>query len=122
MNSSNAKYPFVLAILYGILAPFLLPQVIQSESVELFLIPLGLIYFFGGSLFGFIWPRPSWRWGFWIAGPMIALIGLSVLFTGKLEVFFNKDLLILILPITSACLGSFILSWFRHRSLKATEQ
>jgi hypothetical protein len=110
MLKNNPRYPFILAILYGILAPFFLPQFISSESVELLLIPLGLVYLFGGSLFGFIWPRQSWRWGFWIAGPMIVLIGLSVLFTGKLEVFFNKDLMILILPIASACLGSFILA------------
>ncbi|MEO6221155.1 MAG: hypothetical protein ABIO81_12050 [Ginsengibacter sp.] len=111
--NTNSKYPYVLAIVFGLLIPFI-------PDIEPFPIPLGLMYLFGGSLFGFLWPKQSWRWGLWIVGPMIVFIGLSVLFAGQLEMFLKKDLPILILAITSACLGSFILSWVKHLRTKAT--
>jgi hypothetical protein len=114
MNTSPSKYPYVLAIIFGLLVPFI-------GDIEPFPFPLALMYFFGGGLFGFLWPKVSWRWGFWIVGPMIGLIGLSVLFAGQLEVFLKKDLPILVVAITSACLGSFISAWFKHRRRKATE-
>ena len=109
MNANQPKYPYVLAIIFGLVIPFI-------PEMKPFPIPLALLYFFGGSLFGFLWPRKSWRWGLWIAGPMIALIGLSVLFSGHFDMFIKKDLPILVLTITSACLGSFILSWFKKSS------
>ncbi len=114
MTTKPSKYPYVLAIIYGLLVPFI-------PDLEPFPFPLALIYFIGGGLFGFLWPKVSWRWGLWIAGPMIALIGLSVLFAGQFEVFIKKDLPILVLAIISACSGSFVLAWFKHRRTKATE-
>ena len=114
MTTKPSKYPYVLAIIYGLLVPFI-------PVTEPFPLPLAFLYFIGGGLFGFLWPKVSWRWGLWIAGPMIALIGLSVLFGGQLEVFLKKDLPILILAIISACLGSFVLAWFKHRRIKAAE-
>ena len=114
MATKPSKYLYALAIIFGLLVPFI-------PEIEPFPFPLALIYFFGGGLFGFIWPKVSWRWGLWIVGPMIALIGLSVLFGGQLEVFFKKDLPILVLALISACLGSFVLARFKHRRTKATE-
>ena len=114
MTTKPSKYAYVLAIIYGLLVPFI-------PVMEPFSFLLGLIYFIGGGLFGFLWPKLSWRWGLWIAGPMIALIGLSVLFGGQLDVFLKKDLPILVLAIISACLGGFVLAWFKHRRTKATE-
>lgn len=108
-----SKYPYILAIITGLTVPFI-------PAMEHFLFILGLIYFFGGSLFGFLWPKESWRWGIWIVGPMIVLIGLSVLFAGKLEMFLKKDLPILLVAIISACLGSFLLAWFKNSRIKET--
>jgi hypothetical protein len=53
---------------------------------------------------------------------MVVLIGLSVLFAGQLEMFLKKDLPILFLAISPACLGSFLLAWFKHRRIKVTEK
>jgi MFS family permease len=74
-----------------------------------------LFYLFGGVLFGFLWPQVSWRWGFWIAGPILVFLGLSVLFAGQFEVFIRKDLPLLLLAVASACFGSFISAWLKSR-------
>ncbi len=111
----NSKYSFFLAIILGLTIPFI-------PEIESFPIILGLIYFLGGSLFGFLWPKESWHWGIWIAGPMVILIGLSVLFTGQLEMFLKKDLPLLLLAISSACLGSFLLAWLKHRLINDNEK
>ena len=109
----NSKYPYIPAIILGLTVPFI-------PEIEPFPITLGLIYLFGGSLFGFLWPKESWRWGIWIVGPMMVLIGLSVLFAGQLDIFFKKDLPILLLAIIAACLGSFLLARFKHNRAKGT--
>lgn len=111
----NSKYSFILAIILGLTIAFI-------PEIEPFPIILGLIYFLGGSLFGFLWPKESWGWGIWIAGPMVILIGLSVLFTGQLEMFLKKDLPLLLLAISSACLGSFLLARFKHRRIIVNEK
>jgi hypothetical protein len=111
----NSKLPYILAIVLGLTVPF-----IFTPEMKLFPIILGLIYFLGGSLFGFLWPKESWRWGIWIVGPIIVLIGLSVLFAGGLEIFLKKDLPMLILAIIAACLGSFLLARFKLSRAKRT--
>lgn len=109
----NSKYPYILAIITGLIVPFI-------PEMKPLLFILGLIYFFVGSLFGFLWPKESWRWGIWIVGPMIVLIGLSVLFAGQLEIFLKKDLPILLVGIISACIGSFLFAWFKNSRIKKT--
>jgi len=121
MSTRYSKYQYILAVIFGLFVPFFVPFFVPVVSEEPFPIPLGLIYLFGGSLFDFFWPKESWRWGLWIVGPMVALLGLSVLFAGQLGMFLKKDLPIIVLAIISACLGSFILSWFRQRQTKATD-
>jgi len=111
----NSKYPYILAIILGLIVSFI-------PEMEPFPITLSLIYLFGGSLFGFLWPKESWRWGLWIVGPTVVLLGLSVLFAGQLEMFLKKDLPILLLAIISTCLGSFLLAWFKHSRTKQTEK
>ena len=112
MSTAPPKYVYVLAILYGILA-FSIPA---KEPLQLFLSFL-LFYFLGGGLLGFLWPHKSWRWGLWITGPMLAILGLSFLFAGVLKSFFTKDLPQLLLVVASACLGSFISARFKRRSI-----
>jgi peptidoglycan/LPS O-acetylase OafA/YrhL len=111
----NLKYPYILAIIIGFTMPFI-------PEMKPFPIILGLMYFFAGSLFGYLWPKESWRWGIWIVGPMIALLGLSVLFAGQLDVFLKKDLPIFLLAIIAACLGSFLSAWFKNSRTKGTEK
>jgi len=106
MNTALSKYPYVLAILYGMLA-FFIPA---TEPMPMFL-AFSLFFILGGCVFGFFWPQQYWRWGLWIAGPFLVFMGLSVLFAGQL----NADLLLLPLAVASGCLGSYITSWFKLR-------
>jgi ABC-type multidrug transport system permease subunit len=97
------KYPgyiYILVIATGIGIMFI-------HDIEPFPYVLGLIYLFCGLLFGILWPQKSWRWGLWIAGPMLFLMLLSTAFAGITRIFL-EDVLVIIVPITSACLGSFV--------------
>ena len=105
------KNPHILAIILGLVTPFI-------PEIKPFPIILGIIYFICGSLFGYLWPKESWRWGIWITGPMIVLIMLSVLFAGQVEMFLKKDLPLLLLAIISTCLGSFLLARFKNGRTK----
>ena len=111
----NSKYPYILAVIVGLTIPFI-------PKIEPFPIILGLIYLFVGGLFGFLWQKESWRWGLWIVGPMIGLIGLSILFAGQLDMFLKKDLPILFVAIIAACLGGFLLTWLKHSRSKGSEK
>ncbi len=102
------KLPYILAIIFGLIVPFI-------PKMEPFPVPLALIYLFCGGIFGFFWPKESWRWGLWIAGPVLFFLALSIIFTGQLEIFFKKDLPVLLLAIGSACLGGFILAWYNQK-------
>ncbi len=103
--------PHILAIILGLAISFIL-------MIGPFPIILGIIYFSCGGLFGFLWPKESWRWGIWITGPMIVLTVLSVLFAGQVEMFLEKDLPILLLAIIATCLGSFLFAEFKNRRTK----
>jgi len=102
------KLPYILAIIFGLIVPFI-------PKMEPFPVPLALIYLFCGGIFGFFWPKESWRWGLWIVGPVLFFLALSIIFTGQLEIFFKKDLPVLLLAIGSACLGGFILAWYNQK-------
>jgi hypothetical protein len=103
----QSKYPYILAVLLGLIIPFI-------PEINPFLVILGVIYFLAGTVFGYVWPKESWRWGLWIAGPAVVLIGLSVVFGGQFEMFLKKDLPILLVALLSSCLGSFISAWARQ--------
>lgn len=111
----KSNYPYILAIIFGLAIPFI-------PEINPFPVILGFVYFVTGSLFGFLWPKESWRWGLWITGPMIVLVGLSVLFAGNLEIFLQKDLPILFLGLISTCLGSLLLSWIKLNRVKHIEK
>jgi len=84
MSAKPPKYSYFLAIVSGIFG-FIIPALIPIS----FIAALAVVYFVLGGFFGFAWPKESWRWGLWIAGPMMALLSLSVLFAGQLDVFFK---------------------------------
>ncbi len=111
----NSKLPFILAIFFGLTIP-LIPEMEPYPFV------LGLVYFVGGSLFGFFWPNESWRWGVWIVGPMIFFLLLSVAFAGQVEVFLKKDLPVLLMAIVAACLGAFLFAKFKLNRRKVFEK
>ena len=111
MNTEPPKHSYAFAIICGIMVLFF-PD---FEPFSIFTIVFYLLL--AGALFGFIWPRKSWRWGLWIAGPMVALLVLSVLFAGNLEVFFRNDFPLLLSAIIAACAGSFISAWFKKRQI-----
>ena len=108
----KSKYPYILAVVLGLAVPII-------PEIKAFPIILGLVYFSIGSLFGFLWPKESWRWGLWITGPMIVLVALSVLFAGQLDVFLKKDLPLLLLGFISTSLGSLLSAWIKNNRKKA---
>lgn len=108
MNTKPPKYAYIAAIILGLVAFFI-------PATEPFSVTLAIVFLIAGGLFGFLWPIETWRWGLWIAGPMVVLLGLSVLFAGQLDVFLKKDLPPLLISMIAACLGSFISAWFKIR-------
>lgn len=110
MNYLSNIYPYSLAILFGFIVFFF-------PASELFSLTLALVYLLGGGLFGFFWPEKSWRWGFWIAIPIITLLGLSLLFAGQMDMFLKKDLPLLLLIITTGCFGSLMVTWFKQNQM-----
>jgi peptidoglycan/LPS O-acetylase OafA/YrhL len=113
------KYSYILAIILGIILGITVSFI---TDIKLFYLILGIIYFVCGSLFGFLWPKESWRWGIWIVGPMILLIALSILFVGQLEMFIKNDLPNLLLALISSCLGGFILAWYKNGRTKEVKK
>jgi hypothetical protein len=111
----QSKFPYILAVISGLALRFV------PDIQPALLIP-GLIYFFAGIVFGFLWPKESWRWGIWIVGPVIVLTSLSVLFAGQLEIFLKKDLPVILIALIAACLGSFISAWFKSSRTKKIEK
>lgn len=110
MPAHRSKYSRSVAVILGIIILFL-PDWGRGS------IPLALIYLAAGCLLGHIWYAESWRWGLWVAGPMYTMIGLSVALSGYLEVFLEKDLPVMVLALMSACAGSFLGAWYKHKRL-----
>ena len=71
-----------------------------------------------GSLLGFVWPEKSWRWGVWICGPIILLVGLSVLFAGNVDTFLKKDLPVMLVAFVASCIGGFLGARAKQRKLQ----
>ena len=104
---------YVLAMISGLAVAFI-------PETSPFLFTVGLIFILGGSVFGYMWPKESWRLGLWMTGPMMALTGFSVLFAGQVDVFLEKDAPILLVAMMSACAGSSLLAWFKRQSASCT--
>ncbi|TDE05291.1 hypothetical protein [Flavobacterium sandaracinum] len=100
MKKGSFQFQYILAVLYGMGTFYL-------SSKHGLLITFGA-FLVAGGLFGFIWPRESWRWGLWLLGPLFVLMSFSILFAGQLDVFIKKDLPSLMIAAVSAFLGSFI--------------
>jgi hypothetical protein len=107
MKKMSSQYQNILAIFFGIATYYF-------SSKQTFIV-ISLTFLVCGGLFGFLWPRKSWRWGIWLLGPVLALISFSVLFAGQLEVFFKKDLPSLMVALISASLGSYISARLKGR-------
>jgi hypothetical protein len=78
---------------------------------------IGIVLFIVGLIFGFAWPKKSWRWGLRICSPAIILIGFSLVFAGNLTAFLKYDLPILLVGLIAASSGSFIGAWLKRRRL-----
>lgn len=105
----KSKVLYVLAVLMGLLSPFL-------PEMQPYPLPLCMLYFLGGGILGYLSPKVSWRWGIWMVAPIGSLLILSILFAGQLDVFFKKDLPVLLLTLFSACLGSYITSRMKNKN------
>jgi hypothetical protein len=113
MKNNYSKLPYILAILLGFVGPFI-------PDTNPFPFILALVYLLSGGVLGYFWPGESWRWGLWIAGPVIVLVSLSVLFSGQIEIFLKKDLIILVVTLVAACLGGFIFARLRKSRMSHT--
>ncbi len=78
----------------------------------------GIVFLIVGLIFGFAWPKKSWRWGLWICSPMIILIGLSVVFAGNLTAFLKQDLPIILIGLIAGCSGGFMGAWLKKRRIQ----
>ncbi len=103
MKSGYSKLSYSLAIITGFFVPL-------TAYVEPAPYAFSAICFFLGGLFGFFWPKESWRWGFWISLPSLAFVILSLIFAGQYDIFREKDLQILLNTLLSGILGSFLFS------------
>lgn len=112
MRTKTPTYAYVLAVIYGLMC-FIIPASLPFQLI----VTVALFFLIGGVIFGFVWPKNSWRWGLWIAGPMFFFLGLSVAFAGQLDVFLKNDLPPMLVAIVAACLGSFISSKLKRRQL-----
>ncbi len=110
-----SKHPDTLALILGLVIPFV--GGISSSPI----IP-GLIYFIGGGLLGFLWPKEFWRASIIIVLPLIALVVLSVLFVGEFGMFIKKDLPVILIAIISAFSGSILLSRFKNSWTKGMKK
>lgn len=105
MKSGYSKLSFSLAIITG----FFLPLTAYLEPAPY---AFSAICFLLGGLFGFFWPKESWKWGFWISLPSLALVALSLIFTGQYDIFMEKDLQVLLIVLFASASGSFLFSIF----------
>jgi hypothetical protein len=96
----HPPYQKVLAIILGTVIIFL-PDINPVPYI------IGIFYLSSGILFGFLWPTMQWRWGLWISGPMVLLLGLSLIFAGFFDSFLKNDLPILITGVVAACAGAW---------------
>jgi len=117
---------YLLAVLVGIpLAFFLVFNAIFSDGVsipERFLSFVLIIITYGilGLVFGFTWPKHSWRWGIWISITAFLIVGwYSFRETEHLPLHFSY----LVVTAASACLAALAgtrLSARRQRGSKGT--
>lgn len=111
MNLQNSKLPFIFAILAGLIS-------IAIPDMGIYPIPIAAWFLICGAILGFLRPAESWRWGIWLCVPILAIIGLSVLFAGNIEMFLKKDLPVLLLAFLLASLGAFIFSRIKNGQAK----
>lgn len=109
------KIPTTISYILGVLAGippafFLVFNALFSDggSVPERLLSFCLVIVAYGALglvFSFVWPRPSWRWGFWISLPAFIIVGwYSSHETERLPL----HLLYLVAATTPACLAALI--------------
>lgn len=109
------KVGYILAVLAG--APpafFLVFNAVFADGGSILerLLSFGLVvaaYGILGLVFGFVWPRASWRWGIWISIPALIILGwYSSRETERLLLHF----LYLVATVAPACLAAFAGTWF----------
>jgi hypothetical protein len=77
---------------------------VRSHSFALILVPCSLL----ALLFGFFWPRHSWRWGLWLSGGFwayFALVCVSYLVNGTWPLM---PALMLVGVLIAACLAALL--------------
>lgn len=109
MPAKTPKYAFVLAVVLGIAA-----LAIPNNDYDILILIVGFVL--AGTIFGYLWPVESWRWGLWLAGPIMGALALSLLFAGNLEAFVRYDLLYLTIPFASSALAAFMVSRYRSKA------
>jgi hypothetical protein len=112
MKTGYSKLSYSLAIIAG----FFLPLTAYLEPAPY---AFAMICLLLGGIFGYFWPKESWRWGLWISGPSIAFIILSIAFAGQLKVFLEKDLPVILTTLIASSVGSFLLALIAIKQAKS---
>jgi hypothetical protein len=107
ISPAQPTHRYLIALALGLIMIFI--SDVEPREVTLALINLAF-----GFILGFIWSTESLRWGLLISAPMIVLVGFSVAFAGNIEIFLQKDLLLMILAFISACLGNLAGARFKR--------
>jgi hypothetical protein len=85
MDGKTPIYAYPLALLGGGVAMF--------TFLDAPVFALYLAYAVLGALFGALWPGTSWRWGVWLAVPIVGTVVTGVMSEGTLR---TVDLLVMI--------------------------
>ena len=117
MSKNAPSYAYSIIFGFAILALIITTLLISFEHLNLQKIILeATIYSFVGFSVGLLWPLGSWRWGLWLSIPIVSLIKLSILFAGNTNIYWEKDLLLLLTIIASGFLGGLLGLYFRCKS------
>lgn len=109
MRQRTPTYAYAVVLIVGIPAMTVADALQPPEASVLLRASIaGAVYAILGSVTGFVWPLPSWRWGLWMAAPVLVLVGLSVAFAGYVGIFLSKDLPLLVAVVFGGSLGAVL--------------
>jgi len=84
----------------------------------MYLFLFGTLFLTAGLIAGYLSPERSWRWGLWICGPLLVLLLISIAFSGNINAFLEKDLPLVLVSITAACIGGFAGARIKKKRLR----
>lgn len=110
MSTRLHWHHYLLVLLLGFLSGVVPTPLLRSDGAMLLaaMLALGLINAVAGFGLGYLYSDKSWRWGLWLAAPLVFLTMLSLSFVGKLQMFLTRDVPVLIIVVAFACVGAYL--------------